>query len=193
MTARPHTAAWGAPLLAAGLLLATAGAAQAATTTLTADALASNEAPTPGPAGASAKATFTVDTSSGQICYRATATGLTTLAAAHIHRGAAGVNGPVVVPLDQTKINGGAQTCTSATPALAAEIAGNPAGFYFNVHTPEFSAGAVRGQLVLGPSGAAAGSGGAAGTSGRDGLLVVTVLLAGGVLTVGSVRRLARR
>ena len=37
--------------------------------------------------------------------------------------------------------------CTTADKALAAEIAGNPSGFYVNVHNDAFPRGAVRGQL----------------------------------------------
>ncbi len=191
MTARHRTTAWAAPVLAAGLLLASAGAASAASTTLTANALPGNES-TAGPAGASAQASFTVDTGSGQICYTVTSTGLADAAAAHIHRGASGVNGPVVVPLDVASFNKGTRACATADPALAAEIAGNPGSFYFNVHTPAFSAGAVRGQLALAPSGASAGSGGLADTSGGSGLLLA-VLVGGGALTAVSARRLLRR
>jgi CHRD domain len=66
----------------------------------------------------------------------------------HIHRGVAGTNGPVVV--DFTDISNNAQTtgCVPADPALLAEIAANPAGFYLNFHTISFLKGAMRGQLV---------------------------------------------
>jgi CHRD domain len=66
----------------------------------------------------------------------------------HIHRGVAGANGPVVV--DFTDISNNAQTtgCVPADPALLAEIAGNPSGFYLNFHTISFPKGAMRGQLV---------------------------------------------
>ncbi|MGI8682640.1 MAG: CHRD domain-containing protein [Mycobacteriales bacterium] len=181
------------PVLAAGVFLATAGVATAATTTVTARASGANEVPTPGPQGATGRALFTLDTSTGRICYQASTSGLSNIAAAHIHSGAAGVAGPVVVPLEASRINSGSQTCTTADPALVAKIAASPASFYFNVHTPQFSAGAVRGQLAAGgPSGANAGSGGAAGDSGPSAWLVVA-LLAGGVLTVVSARRLSRR
>ncbi|MBY0506611.1 MAG: CHRD domain-containing protein [Bryobacteraceae bacterium] len=77
---------------------------------------------------------------------------------AHIHEGAAGTNGPVVINAAHT---------TTATPAglthfvrpayVAADnqvavttLTGlllNPAGYYFNVHTSVFPGGAVRGQM----------------------------------------------
>lgn len=60
----------------------------------------------------------------------------------HLHRGAAGVNGPVVVSF-------GVYSGTAAvTPALAAEILGNPSGFYVNLHTATFPGGEIRAQLV---------------------------------------------
>lgn len=66
---------------------------------------------------------------------------------AHIHMGAAGVNGPVVVPFlapTEGSISGG----VTASHQQIEAIAHNPAGFYVNVHTTAFPAGAVRGQLM---------------------------------------------
>ncbi len=69
---------------------------------------------------------------------------------AHIHRGAAGVAGPVVVDFNvNTFVNGQA---TSVAQSLIDEIRANPSGFYVNVHTSEFPGGAIRGQLAA-PSG----------------------------------------
>lgn len=64
---------------------------------------------------------------------------------AHIHRGAAGVAGPPVVDLNINALSNGTATISQS---LANEIAGNPAGFYVNVHTNDFQAGAIRGQLA---------------------------------------------
>jgi hypothetical protein len=69
----------------------------------------------------------------------------------HIHRGATGVIGPIEVELLGTStfdpVTRTATGTVVTTPALAAEIAGNPAGFYLNVHTPLAPAGIARGQL----------------------------------------------
>jgi CHRD domain len=43
---------------------------------------------------------------------------------------------------------GASSGCVAIDPALAAEIQANPRGFYANVHTTAFTAGAVRGQLT---------------------------------------------
>ena len=73
--------------------------------------------------------------------------------AGHIHVGAAGVNGPVVVTLftgstDRKLIFQAARVQTDATTAAA--ICANPAGYYVNYHTTQFPGGAIRGQLIEG-------------------------------------------
>ena len=70
---------------------------------------------------------------------------------AHIHRGAAGVAGPIEIDLTAPSA-GSSSGCLAIVLTLADEIVADPAGFYFNVHNGEFPAGAVRGQLGLGPS-----------------------------------------
>jgi hypothetical protein len=72
---------------------------------------------------------------------------------AHIHKGAAGANGDVVVnffagesPLDATSKSG----CVTASAEVVKRIAANPANYYVNLHSPEFPKGAIRGQLVGG-------------------------------------------
>lgn len=80
---------------------------------------------------------------------------------AHIHRGASGVAGGVVVNTELSPAN--AITLTNGSisnhqftnlpaitdTALINDIINNPAGFYFNVHTEANPTGAVRGQLVM--------------------------------------------
>ena len=68
--------------------------------------------------------------------------------AAHIHRGAAGVNGPPVVNLDVPDADGDEDDCDHIGDELVDDIARNPAGFYVNVHTGDFPEGAIRGQLM---------------------------------------------
>lgn len=78
---------------------------------------------------------------------------------AHIHRGASGVAGNIVIDTQLSPTNAVALTNGSASnqqftspvvtdAALINEIISNPAGFYFNAHTVLNPTGAVRGQLV---------------------------------------------
>src|SRR5439155_241362 len=83
----------------------------------------------------------------GQLCYQLAANNLPAAIAAHIHRGGAGVNGPVVVPFTAPGADGNSSGCATAEASLIGEIIGNPAGFYVNVHTTEHPGGAIRAQL----------------------------------------------
>ena len=82
--------------------------------------------------------------------------GGTTITGAHIHPGAAGVNGPVVLSTGivgsaPVALNNGFIEFTASVPADAAlvqSIVNNPSGFYFNVHSPVNPGGFARGQLM---------------------------------------------
>ena len=65
--------------------------------------------------------------------------------AAHIHTGAAGVNGNVLIGLNVNTLTNGT---VPVSQEIATAINANPAGFYVNVHNAEFPNGAVRGQLT---------------------------------------------
>ena len=177
-----------APLAVVTLAITPTGAFAA--TTLTAEATADQES-AGGAEGASASGEFRVDVDAGQFCYTVTAEGLDGADAMHIHKGGAGVDGDVVIPLDPKAIDGG-ETCTDAETDLLQAIVDNPGGYYLNVHTPDFPDGAARGQLAGGlPSGVDAGTGGQA--DGGAPIVPIVLVLTGGVLAGAATWRLARR
>jgi CHRD domain len=109
------------------------------------------------PAGdpdATGTALIRLDVAEGLVCFKLVVRNAETLVAAHIHRGAAGVAGPVVIPLatpTATAADANVQTskgCVSADVSLIREIVASPAQFYANVHNRTYPAGAVRGQLA---------------------------------------------
>jgi hypothetical protein len=105
------------------------------------------EAPAGDPVG-TGTSTIRLRAGQGQVCYQLSVENLPAAAAAHIHRGASGVAGPVVVPLTTPGANGTSSGCAPASRTLVSAILGSPASYYVNVHTAEFPGGAVRGQLT---------------------------------------------
>jgi hypothetical protein len=83
------------------------------------------------------------------LCFGITVGNLDKPVMAHIHKGRKFENGRVVVPLTPpTAGNPGASSgCVTVDATLAADILAHPRGYYVNVHTEAFQAGAVRGQL----------------------------------------------
>jgi CHRD domain len=88
-----------------------------------------------------------IDPNHDQVCYFMAEANLDTVILAHIHKGAAGVNGPVVVPLT-APVGGTSKGCVSIADDLAKDLVANPQNYYFNIHTTLFPAGAIRGQLA---------------------------------------------
>jgi hypothetical protein len=139
---------------AADIIPAPSGACPRTTLTPTSGGTAFNvamtgeaEIPAGEPAG-TGTATFHLRRNQGQVCFSMQVQAITLpAAAAHIHSGAAGVAGPVVVPLRVPNSSGAASGCVAASRTVVNRILANAANFYANVHTTEFPGGAVRGQL----------------------------------------------
>ena len=79
-----------------------------------------------------------------KVCWEIKASRVAKLVAAHIHKGKAGVAGPVVVPFGKTYQ---AKGCATTTAAIAAAIMRSPGAYYVNVHNAKYPGGALRGQL----------------------------------------------
>jgi hypothetical protein len=103
-----------------------------------------NEAPDPGDANGRGEFSWSLD--GLRLCYLLSAKRIGPAAAAHIHRGAVGVAGPVRVGLEPPAPRASA-ACITLVPALAKALRLNPQRFYVNVHTAAFPAGAIRAQL----------------------------------------------
>lgn len=106
----------------------------------------SQEVPGPGDADGTGTAKVTADATTNQVCFDLTAQAIARPNAAHLHRGAFGVEGPVVVPFNPPA-NGASSGCVSVEKSVAAAVIANPAGFYVNIHNAEYPKGAIRGQL----------------------------------------------
>jgi CHRD domain len=139
-----------APAAAAGASAAgTAGKVTRLATTLS----GANEVPGPGDPDGRGKAF--VRLSGTTACYALEWSGIGAPTAAHIHQGGAGVAGPVVVLFFQPGTNAASLPgtlssvagCVDVDPALARRIAASPRDWYVNIHTADFAAGAIRGQL----------------------------------------------
>jgi len=114
---------------------------------LTAALIGAAEVPGPGDPDAVGAAAVTLDATAGMVCYALHVVNIATPAtAAHIHEGAVGVAGPIVVPFT-APTGGDSSGCVQAERDLITRLQQNPAGFYVNVHNPDYPEGAARGQL----------------------------------------------
>jgi hypothetical protein len=105
------------------------------------------EVPTRGDPDGRGTAEITTVDRTDNLCYTLSVTGIDPATAAHIHRGARGVNGPPVVTLD-APTDGESNGCLSIDSNLLDQIERNPRAFYINVHNARYPNGAIRGQLA---------------------------------------------
>ena len=105
------------------------------------------EVPGPGDPDGSGTVEVNVVPATGQVCWNLYARQIDQATAAHIHRGAEGIAGPVVLMLTTPDASGHSQGCANVDPALAREIGYAGHRFYANVHNAAYPNGAIRGQL----------------------------------------------
>jgi hypothetical protein len=129
-------------VLGAAVVPVAAFGAAGSSSKLTANMTGGVEVPKGDPNG---HATATVTITGTKVCWKFTnVTAIDKPTASHIHKGKAGVAGPVVVPFGAAYKAAG---CTTATAAVARAITANPRAYYVNIHTGKYPGGAVRGQL----------------------------------------------
>lgn len=127
--------------------LTLAGVVQAVETTLTAQLAGDADTDEDG----TGMATVVLDPDAGTACWDMTVENVDPITVSHIHEGAEGVDGGVVVDLDLDGFEGSSEGCNEAADADTLQaIIDNPAGFYVNVHTADLQGGAIRGQLAAG-------------------------------------------
>ncbi len=136
------------PVIGLALVAAPASAAPAAASPFHATLSAAEETPSAGPAGGTGNASVTIDAAAGQLCYDLTwSQQVGSPSAAHIHKGAAGTSGPIVVVLNEPPAP---KACVAAPRPVLQGIAADPSSYYVNIHSNAYPGGAVRGQLQAG-------------------------------------------
>ena len=128
-------------VVAAAAMCLAFGASHAAIDIYTAGLLGSNEVGAGDPDGYGG-ATVMIDNLTNTVTWSLFTLAVDPLTLAHIHKGAAGVNGPVIIDFNAMPFG----TLVDADAAMINP--GNAMGFYVNLHTAAFPGGAVRGQLM---------------------------------------------
>jgi hypothetical protein len=150
MRTRPRVSLVLAFILGLVATMALAGTVSAAETTLTATLAGVLEGESPGDEDGSGTASIVIDPAAGTACWNLTAENIMPVTQSHIHIGAEGESGDIVVPLDVDGFEGSSEGCIEPMEdaAVLQDIVDNPAGYYVNLHTEDFPAGAIRGQLA---------------------------------------------
>ena len=142
--------------LGVGLVTATSAGAIALPFTANMTAAQMNAAGTPGEAGASGTASLSMDSTTNQICYSISWSGIPDgVVFGHIHEGQAGVpeNPGFTVNLFGPNLSGAKSPqsgCVLAIPGQINLIELTPAFYLVTLHSKNFPVGAIRGQLVKG-------------------------------------------
>jgi hypothetical protein len=89
---------------------------------------------------------FRLTLGSRKLCYLVETDDIAEPTAIHIHRGAYGTTGPIVLTL-KPRHDGESRGCASMPQDMIAEFKVQPADFYVDIHNVEYPEGALRGQL----------------------------------------------
>jgi len=97
----------------------------------------------------SGTASITVNVGQRRVCWDIDTSHLGTITRGHIHKAPAGTAGAIVVGFfEATAVDLHGCTTTDVDRALLTDIIQHPQDYYVNVHTSDFAAGAIRGQLA---------------------------------------------
>jgi hypothetical protein len=133
-------------VLAAGLLPGSMLAAAPAQKTVSAG-LGAGPAIPKSTATGSGRIAITLNVQTRKACWTLTVKGLDRKLSAHVHSGAPGRTGKVVLPLGDVYA---AKGCVQAPKSVLTAVAGSPGSYYVDVHTGKYVNGAIRGQLHAG-------------------------------------------
>jgi hypothetical protein len=132
-------------VIAAACAMTLSAPGLAATVNLKADLKAASEVP-PTDSKGTGSVTATFDTTSKQLTWKGSVSGLTGPAtAAHFHAGEPGKNGAVVIPISGSD-KGTFEGSATLTDAQATDLMAGK--WYVNVHTATNKAGEIRGQVT---------------------------------------------
>ena len=98
----------------------------------------------------SGTAMIEVNVGQQRVCWKITVDNISAPMRGHIHKGPVGGAGGIVVPFFEPStvdLDGCTSTTQPVDRALLMDIIQHPQDYYVNVHTTDFPAGAIRGQL----------------------------------------------
>lgn len=112
-----------------------------------ADLKGSNEVPAVTTA-ATGRGVLALNANASAVSYRVTVKDIDKITGAHIHQGAAGVNGPVIAPIFFGGLFDPANPVSGTVPVNTLLVLNMLGGdYYLNVHTTDFPNGEIRGQI----------------------------------------------
>jgi hypothetical protein len=174
-----------------------------------------DDQPSPGEPGATGTFNYRINSDENVICYDLTLNGVTgeymspAKTATHIHEAAEGTSGPPRIAFPNPSGDGDTRTSSgclegpfttgvmadgqdTGTGFTVREIEENPSAFFGDTHTAEYTAGAVRGQLMAVPMGGVeTGAGGTGAGAATD--VAPAALGAGALVAVAAAGAVAHR